>query len=545
MKENRQVSRIEVMSLLIISLLAIAALWYLAWLSPGVEGGMDSYNHYLISRFSWQHPGELMLDQWGKPLYNILASPFAQFGMMGVEVFNILLLVSTAWITWFTARKLGFKLAWFGFILALASPVFFDNTISGLTEPLNAFLLMLSIYLLVSDRLLAGALVAGFLPYARSEGFVIMAVIGFYLLFVRKSPRAFFMLLAGSVIMNFIGWIVEGEPFWIYSKNPYIKYQRESMVDQKNICGSGALLHYWHALRWIMGMPRKTLFVLGSIVTLFVASRGIPNIIRKKANSISLIVILIFGLTALVTGIKFLEFTAITGLLIWLLRLYVVVRNDDRTDKLFWLLFGIYFLYFSIHSLIWYYGLMGSCGYERVMVVIDPLAAILMLLPLEITWRYLSQLLPKHLFRFIPVLLIILSGVLMYWPWKIYGHKYPIDISDEQKLFVEAANWYNESSYQNRMKYFLYPYLNMLTGIDPKDHEHFTEIWSFDIQYAPKGSIVIWDGHFGPNEGKVPLELLMNHPDFVKIKSFYPAHPFKTLNDYNFEIHVFERVKGP
>jgi hypothetical protein len=40
----------------------------------------------------------------------------------------------------------------------------------------------------------------------------------------------------------------------------------------------------------------------------------------------------------------------------------------------------------------------------------------------------------------------------------------------------------------------------------------------------------------------VPLEMLENHQDFTKIKSFYPEVAFKTLNDYNFEIHVFERT---
>ena len=131
---------------------------------------------------------------------------------------------------------------------------------------------------------------------------------------------------------------------------------------------------------------------------------------------------------------------------------------------------------------------------------------------------------------------------MLYTPIKIYGHKYPIDISDEQKLFVEAAKWYNAQEYEDRMKYFLYPYFNILTDIDPRDTDKFIQLWSFDADYAPVGSIVIWDGHFGPNEGNVPLELLEAHPDFKKIKSFYPEKAFKTLNDYNFEIHVFERT---
>lgn len=494
MTRNRWNGSTERNVLIGLSAVVFALLAWLSWLSPGVEGGMDSYNHYLIARFSWKHPGELLLDQWGKPLYNILASPFAQLGMMGVEIFNILLLIGSAWLTYFTAKSLNFQFGIAAFILTLASPIFFDNTISGLTEPLNAFLLMMVVYLFAERKMLTGAVVAGFLPFARSEGYVILAVIGFYLLFVHRHYRAFFLLFAGSLVMNGVGWLVEGDPLWIYNTNPYIKYQIESTRDQQNICGSGSLWHYVGALPWMMGKPRLLLFVMGMLMILIAYLRN---------------------------------------------------PADHVNRVLFFPIAGVYALYFAVHSAIWYFGAMGSCGYERVMLVIDPLAALVMAFAAELVLRYLDNLLNPKWWRRLLMTFALLAGFLIFIPWKIYGHKYPIDISNEQKLFVEAAEWYNQSDFDDRMKYFLYPYFNMLTGIDPKDHEHFTEIWSFDIQYAPKGSIVIWDGHFGPNEGKVPLELLKNHPDFVLIKSFFPEQPFKTLNDYNFEIHIFERIREP
>ena len=466
-------------------------LFYVASLSPGVEGGMDSYNHYLIARFSWLHPSELLLDQWGKPLYNILASPFAQFGMMGVITFNILLLLGTAWLAFFTAKRLHFNHAWVAFVLCLASPIWFDNTITGLTEPLNAFLLMWVFYLFTVDRVYTASIVSGFLPFARSEGFVIMAVVGFYLFFIIRNYKAFGLLLAGSVFMNFVGWIVESEPLWIYTKNPYIKYQIESTAKQENICGSGSLLHYVKSLSWVMGKPRLVLFVMGVVLVVFRYLRGV---------------------------------------------------RDRTNQKLFYLALGVYGLYFAIHSWIWYKGIMGSCGYQRVLVVIEPLAAIVMALSAEAILNWLFTIFKGMKQRFVWVTVLLSSALVLYYPYKIFGHKYPIDISDEQKLFVEASDWYNQQDYDDRMKYFLYPYFNILADIDPKDHEHFIELWSFDARYAPVGSIVIWDGHFGPNEGNVPLEMLENHQDFRKIKSFYPETPFKTLNDYNFEIHVFERV---
>ncbi|MCB9241495.1 MAG: hypothetical protein H6608_10200 [Flavobacteriales bacterium] len=492
MSSKPTLNRTEVVGLVILSLAVISGLWYLALLSPGVEGGMDSYEHYFIARYSWKYPSKLLLDQWGKPIYNILASPFAQLGMMGVEVLNIGLFVGSAWLTWLTARALRFKYAWLAFLLALASPIFFDNVISGLTEPMCAFILMLAVWLFATERLMLGALVMGFLPYARSEGYVLMAVAGFYLLFIRGNWKAFLMLFAGSLVMNSIGWLVEGDPYWIYTSNPYIKFQRESMMKQENICGHGSWDHYLNALKWVMGKPRMILFFTG-IILLFMT--------------------------------------------------YVRNFRDRSHQTLFWIVLGMYALYFAVHSWIWQAGLMGSCGYERVLVVIDPLAALLMAFVLELMLRFVGSILPGRWKTLVVTLTLVATLGALYIPWKIYGHKYPIDISEEQKLFSEAATWYNESSYQDRKIYFLYPYFNMLTDIDPYDDAHFTKLWSFDIQYAPEGCIVIWDGHFGPNEGNVPLELLEKHHDFRKIKSFYPDKPFKTLNDYDFEIHVFERVR--
>lgn len=486
-----QKEKYTIYALSFLSIVVFVALYWLASLSPGVEGGMDSYNHYLIARFSWLHPSELLLDQWGKPLYNILASPFAQFGMMGVVTLNILLLIGSAWLTYFTARKLGFQWAWVAFILCLGSPIWFDNTISGLTEPLNAFLLIWVLYLFASKKVYLGAIVSGFLPFARSEGYVIIAVIGFYLLFNLKNYKAFALLIFGSVFMNFVGWMVEGNPLWIYDTNPYIKYQIESSAKKENICGHGELMHYVNSLSWVMGKVRLALFAIGTILLSFA---------------------------------------------------YVRERKNYNYRLLFIVAFGVYFLYFFVHSLIWYKGVMGSCGYQRVLVVIEPLAALVMAYGFEYLLNFISNFLPKVQRKFVALMAVLICGYVLYTPVKIYGHKYPIDISDEQKLFVEAADWYNQQSYDERMKYFLYPYFNILTDIDPKDTDHFIELWSFDIRYAPLGSIVIWDGHFGPNEGNVPLESLQNHPDFKEIKSFYPEQTFKTLNDYNFEIHVFERT---
>ena len=202
------------------SLLVGVFLFYLATISPGVEGGMDSYNHYLIAKNTWSHP-YLFLDQWGKPIYNLMASPFVQFGMLGAVVFNIICLLLSAFFAYRISKKIAPKFAFIALLVTLFSPVFLDNIISSLTEPLSALLVTLSLFLLVNKRYTLAALLAGFLPFARSEGFIILGVILVFLL-LKKEFRSISYILIGSIFFNTLGWIIEGEPFWIITKNPYI-----------------------------------------------------------------------------------------------------------------------------------------------------------------------------------------------------------------------------------------------------------------------------------------------------------------------------------
>ena len=81
----------------------------LVFLSDGTQGGADDVNHYQLSRYSWQHP-HFLLNQWGKPFFTAIMSPFAQFGFTGVRIFNVLAGAATAWFTYRMARLLKFDM---------------------------------------------------------------------------------------------------------------------------------------------------------------------------------------------------------------------------------------------------------------------------------------------------------------------------------------------------------------------------------------------------------------------------------------------------
>lgn len=474
--------------LISISVFVIAVLTYFSLVSDGCEGGMDSYNHFLISKYSWKYP-ELFLDQWGKPLYNILASPFANFGFLGVKFFNILLYTASAWITWLTAKKLNIKYALIAFLLVLLPQVSFQNAISGLTEYLNEFLLIVFIYFIARQKWNIAAAIAGLLPFARSEGFVIMFATAFYLVFIVKQYKCLIWFFAGSLLFSILGLIIYNDFFWIITKNPYIIAQSKGM----NLCGSGSLFHYLNQSRFIFSLVGSLLLVLGTLISFYKTIK-----LKKKKN------------------------------------------ENERfvNDFIFWLCGGIFLLFFAVHSFIWWKGMMGSCGYSRVMIVITPLAALIGSYSVSVI-----ELKFKKLKSFINSILFILIVISFSHIVQFSKRNLPYSISDEQKEFKKVAEWLKTYDYKSNMIYFLYPYLNILAEIDPYDKKHFEFLWSFDFDYSPVGSLIIWDGHFGPNESKIPLQKLMNNEDFILLKSFVPDEPFKTLNDYPFEIHIFKRVK--
>src|SRR5690606_23898085 len=84
----------------------------------------DGIAHYHISRYSWVNPSEL-LNHWGKPMFNILSSPFAQIGYVGMVIFNLTLFSLSAFLVYRLARYFNFRLAGLSPFILMSSMVFF------------------------------------------------------------------------------------------------------------------------------------------------------------------------------------------------------------------------------------------------------------------------------------------------------------------------------------------------------------------------------------------------------------------------------------
>lgn len=300
--------------------LALLLMVTVAMLLEGIYDTGDGILHYQISRWSWKHP-ELFLHHWGKPVFTLIASPFAQFGYKGVVLFNVLCHIGTAWLTWRIADRMKIPFAFLAGPLLIFAPVSWGVAQSGLTEPLFALTLMLGIYFVTAGRNVTAALVISLLPFVRTEGFLLAPLFGLFFL-ARREYLSIVLLLSGTLLYSLIGSIFVHDDFlWVFHLNPYRGEEQY---------GHGELLHFVGNNEFLFGWAMTGLIAIGLLTFPF----------RRK-----------------------------------------MTPRHSLAEVL--LVCGCFLVFFTAHSVFWWKGWVGSLGLLRVMACITPCAVILSLRGLQ------------------------------------------------------------------------------------------------------------------------------------------------------------------
>lgn len=466
--------------ILIIMLAGLAALFvYFAFTWEGFYGGADNIAHYRISRYAFNYP-HLFLDHWGKPLFTLLSSPFSQFGFTGIKVFNVLTGILAGLFTYLTAKKLGLKNSLLVLIFTFFAPVYFVVLPTALTEPLFSLVLILSVYLFFNQQYIFSAVVISFLPFARTEGIIILPLFFLALLYNRRFLAIFF-LFTGFVLYSTIGLFYYGDFLWLIHQNPY--------TGAKEIYGSGELLHFIKATRHITGIPIAILLFIG---TCFL-------IVEYIGQSI---------------------------------------KTERKKSLLFLLLVAVpFFLYLAAHSYLWWKGSGGSLGLIRVIAGIIPLASLLALKGFNSFTGILRF--SRVLKGFFALGLVVLIA---WYPLNKYRN---FELNQDERLITEAAGWLKNSGYYSGKIFYYHLYFIHHLGLDPYNTNIcFEKVPDINVpsRNMPEGSIIQWDPHFGLNEGKLPLERLLNDPGLKLLKVFAPERPFKTWKGDDYKVYLFIRL---
>ncbi len=445
-------------------------------------GGGDHYAHFKLAYWGWKYP-KLLFDHWGKPVFTLMMSPFAQLGMNVARLFNVSVGLFTAFLSWKLAVQLKFKNAWLTVLFVLFAPVYFNLMFSVMTEVLHSLFLVLAVLFFFKKKYIWSAVAVSFLPLVRNESIVLFPIF-ILALGLKKQWKSLPFLFTGFLLISIAGSRFHESFWWLVTEMPY-------NGNSQGIYGHGTLLHFVNHTNGILGYPMAGLFVIGLAAS------------------------------------------------IWRWYKYDCLK---LTGTFFFILLvpGVFLTFFAAHSFVWWKGLGNSLGLVRVIGSVAPLAAITALAGLN----DLSRILKNYRKVFIGFATLVLIWIIVL---PVVTSRKDFSESREQKVVAKAIDFIKEAHLENHKVYFFDIYVPFKMNTNPYDTEKTSEgvMNSLSVSASmPDSSLIIWDAHFGPNEGGVPLNRLLNDKGLKVIKVFYPEHPFKALGGYDYKVYLFQKVSS-
>ena len=107
---------------IILLILSAGILIYFSYYNEFCEGGPDNTWHYYFSKYALTYP-DFFLHHWGKPLFILLSTWFAQFGFFGIKIFNVLCGILSTIVAYKILSHLKVSFKWIIAPLLLFSPL--------------------------------------------------------------------------------------------------------------------------------------------------------------------------------------------------------------------------------------------------------------------------------------------------------------------------------------------------------------------------------------------------------------------------------------
>jgi len=408
-----------------------------------------------------------------------------------------------------------------------------------LTEIICALFLILFIHWSLRGKFFLGALILSFMPFARSEGFVILGVAAMFFFFTRRWK--FIPLLAvGSVILDLIGYWYTGIPLWIFDSNPYVNTEITSY-------GSGSFFHFF-----IWSIPVFGIGFLFLLKSTWLNAHTIINRLTIDWRSSS-------------------------------------VSEESKNfilkhQVIFWIVLGSFWGYFMAHTVLWWQGMWASLGLLRVMFVVAVPMVLLALIELNkfidkrptlgdvkyfkliflaffavlfivlinyekwvAIWMFVFVLCDLFFlgqfqrFKTLSMLIFVFCGIAIGTNTLILGAVgAPVEYGIEETVLNEMKGWMKAEGVTTQGCVFAgHSYVSLALDRDPFDYTKMNQLRSF--KYAQKGDLIVWDGHYGPNEENTPIEMLERDSTLMFLKEFRPAKEYRPLNDMPFYVRLYRK----
>lgn len=415
----------------------------------------DGIMHYFISNASWENP-ELFLHHWGKPLFILLSSSFAQFGFYGMVIFNIMVFCLTVLVGTKILRKNKVP-AHFQILLPLILLKAHDiaNTIlGGLTEPLFNLSLVLALFFLSEKKYFWFALIVSAMPFLRSEG-QLPLVLAFGILVFAKQFRYIPLLTITFIIYAIVGLFVYHDFLWYFNQSPYEM--------SNNIYGVGTWNHYLLSYKNYLGNPGLYLFLL-----------AIPSFIY-------------------------------------------MLRKKHKVDWNLWVFsYGVFLGVLFAHSYFWATGQNGSLGLTRIATQGVPVILVMNILAIHHHPWSKHQITKWAAYIFALGITYALITT-KYYPKTI--EPLDAEIIKTAAYLKNQNLGTRKVYYHNPLLSFEYGE-NPFNQNNTLNYYTFADLDNDLRTTLKPGDLIVRDSHFGPLEMLLPLEKIRNHPSLNMVKHF-------------------------
>lgn len=294
---------------------------------------------------------------------------------------------------------------------------------------------------------------------------------------MKKQWKSIPFLLTGFALFSIAGYPVFGDLLWVIHNSPY--------TGAEDVYGSGSFWHFFEHSELIFGLP-----------------------------------LLIIG----------------TGGLLYIVLKWVFKYEDINNFMLLLLIPGTILAYFMAHTVVWFLGMNGSLGLTRVITGVVPVMGLSGVLAMESLFFSNKS---KYLGHGIAAVFVVWSLALPF-----STTKFPVKLGVEETVLKAATDYMYDNDLEDKYIVYYNPIVGFFLDLDPfgstRSREQVVDR-EFPEKGIPSDAIVVWDAHFGPNEGGLPIEKLMENPHFEFIQSFDPEYPFTVLGGHQYQVYLFRK----
>ena len=473
----------------------------------------DDIGYYFRSAAAFEKPS-LILSPRG-PLFTLIYILPAQLGFSGMELMTALISAVTIFVTWKTAKLLNLAQHKMVLIFLSFQPLFFVLSFSAEREPFCALLIILGIFYYSRQKFLISALAFSLLPLVRME-LTILSGLWFLILIYRiRDIKIFIIFVLPALLWQITGWANYGNILWLY----------------ENISNTNMNLFYQFADFW--HWPTMFIFIIGPVVFSFMIITLVNDLYRKNIDILWVIFITTFllytflsivpiggpatNLRHMVVASPVVTLLSLKGFNIW----STSNKNsvDFKLNMLSLISIAAITLSFLSYKMWGHLFLSTEIDYSKFLII-----------SLLLGIYYFRSVLSTHNYSRLKlniVLPILVSGLTVFYT---ISTEPPLKLSDEHTTTKRIGNWFNSSEYKENLIYTNHSWIYYFIGQNPFDKDVYPVLTQELIITSPKGTIMIWEPHYGPRlRGNVPYEALIENENVEDVGALYsPDSSFMT-----------------